>query len=177
MGGPRQYTSLCASLLRGRVLEDLRVGAVLVDGLDSTEVLLGLVEGWSFDALVLGGATFAGFNVVDPLALVGELGVPVIVFSSRRPDMEATRKALVKHFPDWRERWRRYEALGELFELQSPFGSVFFEVVGACREEAERILLDQMVFGRTPEAVRIADVVAKGVSPVIQGRGGVPRGF
>jgi endonuclease V-like protein UPF0215 family len=78
--------------------------------------------------------------------------------------------ALRKHFPDWRQRWSRYEKLGELFELViDDYPPIYYEVVGESREFAEKVLREQAILGRTPEAVRIADLIAKGVSSVFQG--------
>ena len=101
-----QYTVLCLTRLCGAVVQDVRLRRVKVDGLDATDALLNMLTGLEVDAVILGGVTFAGFNVVDVERVYGETGVPVIVFSADRPDVEATLGALRKHFSDWRERWR-----------------------------------------------------------------------
>jgi endonuclease V-like protein UPF0215 family len=141
-----------------------------VDGLDATEVLLNNLAEWDYDCLILGGATFAGFNVVDVENVYKATGKPVIVYSPKMPDMKATLGALRKHFSDWEMRWSRYEALGELHECRiKDYPTVYYEVIGASTSYAEKILHEQAINGRTPEAVRIADIIAKGVSPVFQG--------
>ena len=146
------------------------MGCITVDGLDSTEVLLNNLAGWEYDVIILGGATFAGFNVVDVENVYKATGKPVIVFSPKYPDIDATLEALCKHFPDWRQRWRRYKALGVLFELViDKYPSIYYEVVGESKEFAERVLREQAILGRTPEAIRVADLIAKGVSSVFQG--------
>jgi endonuclease V-like protein UPF0215 family len=163
-----QYTSLCLTKIAGSVIKDVRVGCITVDGLDATEVLLNNLENWEYDVIILGGATFAGFNVMDVENVYKTTGRPVIVFSPKYPD--ATLNALRKHFPDWRQRWSRYEKLGELFELViDDYPPIYYEVVGESREFAEKVLREQAILGRTPEAVRIADLIAKGVSSVFQG--------
>ena len=168
-----QYTSLCLTKLAGPVIQDIRLARITVDGLDATEELLNNLSGWEYDVLILGGATFAGFNVVDAEYVYKSTGKPVIVFSPKFPDMDATLRALRKHFSDWEMRWSRYEALGDFYKLRiEGYPPVYYEVVGASADYAERVLREQAINGRTPEAVRVADLIAKGVSPVFQD----PRG-
>ena len=165
-----QYTSLCLTKLCGDVIQSVRLAHITVDGLDATDALLNNLAGWEFDVVILGGATFAGFNVVDVMNVYKVTGKPVIVFSPKYPDVDATLEALRKHFPDWEMRWSRYETLGELHELViEDYPPMYYEVVGASREYAEKVLREQAILGRTPEALRVADLIAKGVSSVFQG--------
>lgn len=165
-----QHTSLCLTKLAGAVIQDIRVGCITVDGLDSTDVLLNNLADWNYDCLILGGATFAGFNVVDVEIVYKTTGKPVIVYSPKMPDMDATLGALRKHFSDWELRWGRYEALGELHEYRiADYPTIYYEVVGESTSYAEKVLNEQAIHGRTPEAVRVADIIAKGVSSVFQG--------
>ncbi len=176
-GSPIQITSLCLTRLRGPVVQDVRLACITVDGLDATDKLLNNLGSWEIDALILGGATFAGFNVVDVQRVNVETGVPVIVFSGDRPDVAATKDALRKHFPDWRERWSRYEGLGEIRSLTiRDYPPVYYENVGCSRGFAEDVLREQAVSCRTPECVRVADLIAKGVTPVFRGPEGCSGG-
>jgi len=165
-----QYTSLCITKLAGPVIQDIRVARITVDGLDATDALLNNLRGWDYDVILLGGATFAGFNVVDVANVYKTTGKPVVVFSPKMPDVEATLGALRKHFPDWEIRWSKYEALGELhmFTIRD-YPPVYYEVVGESTTYAEKILTEQAITGRTPEAIRVADLIAKEVSSVFQG--------
>lgn len=163
--------------MRGSVIQGVRLARVTVDGLDTTEALLKSLGSWETDALILGGATFAGFNVVDVLRVNRETGTPVIVFSGECPDMEATKDALRKHFPDWGERWSRYEALGEMHSLKiGGYPPVYYENIGCSTGFAEGVLREQAVSCRTPECVRVADLIAKGVTPVFRGPAGCSGG-
>jgi len=177
LGRPIQYTSLCLTRMRGSVIQGVRLARVTVDGLDTTEALLKSLGSWETDALILGGATFAGFNVVDVQRVNRETGTPAIVFSGECPDMEATKDALRKHFPDWRERWSRYEALGEMHSLKiGGYPPVYYENIGCSTGFAEDVLREQAVSCRTPECVRVADLIAKGVTPVFRGPAGCSGG-
>ena len=165
-----QHTLLCLTEMRGPVIQDVLLRRILVDGLDATGALLDMLWGLGVDAVILGGVTFAGFNVVDVERVNRESGAPVIVFSAERPDSEATLAALRKHFGDWRERWSRYEALGQIHPLRmGGYPVVYYECVGCSTAFAEDVLVDQALYTRTPEAVRVAGMVAKGLSLVFRG--------
>ena len=174
---PIQRTSLCCTRLQGPELLDLRIMPITVDGFDAGVNIVNILRNWEIDVIILGGATFAGFNVVDVDYVYRETGKPIIVYMSKNPDMDATLSALRKHFSDWKERWRRYEALGEIYELkidEHPLS--YFEVVGESVEFAEKVLREQAIHGRMPEALRLADLIAKGTSSVFQGPTGTGRG-
>ena len=175
---PIQRTSLCCTCLLGPELLDLRIVPITVDGLDAGVNIVNILRDWEMDVIILGGATFAGFNVVDVEYVYREIGKPIIVYMSKYPDMDATLNALRKHFPDWRERWRRYEALGKIHKLkigEHPLS--YFELVGGSARYAEKVLREQAIRGRMPEALRLADLIAKGTSSVFQDPRGTGRGF
>ncbi len=113
---PGQTTLLCAVCMAGDRVEWVKLGRVRVDGREATGVLLGMLRGERFDALILGGVSFAGFDVVDPQVLREELGVPVIVYSSKLPDSTSTLSALKANFSDWAERWAPIERDGECLQ-------------------------------------------------------------
>ncbi len=164
-----QRTSLCCTCLQGPELLDLRVVPITVDGLDAGVNIVNILMDWEIDVIILGGATFAGFNVVDVEYVYREIEKPIIVYMSKYPDMDATLNALRKHFSDWRERWRRYKALGRIHELKiGEHPSIYFEVVGGSVGFAENVLREQAIHGRMPEALRIAGLIAKGTSSVFQ---------
>lgn len=160
------HTVLCGvSMARGRI-EDVRISQIEVDGLDATEKLLGMLHGIDVEVVVLGGITFAGFNLIDPSNIFNELGMPVIVYSGEEPDNDAMLFALRKHFDDWRRRWKIIEGLGEVFETVVRIGepSVYFEVVGGSQGWAEALLRSSALVCRIPEPVRVAGLIARGIS-------------
>ena len=164
-----QYTPLCLTKVSGTVIQEVKIDFITVDGLDATNKLLKNLNGWNYDVVILGGATFAGFNVVDVKQVYNKIKRPIIVFSLKNPDMGATLNALRKHFQDWETRWSRYLDLGALHELRMKDKiSIFFEVVGESKKYAEEVLTEQAIYGRAPEAIRLANLIAKGVSSVFQ---------
>jgi len=161
-----QSTLLCAVLMKENRVEAIRLGKVTVDGRDATDVLLGMLVNIRCDAVILGGVSFAGFNIIDGTRVHDELGVPVIVYSGEKPDSASVLAALKAHFADWSERWAPIERLGEVYSLVTREGypPVFFEVVGESRDWCEEVMRSSASLTRAPEPVRVAGIVARGLT-------------
>lgn len=152
--------------MTGPRIEEVQVCLIAVDGLDATSELSGILQNMASEAIILGGITFAGFNIVNAQQLFEGSSRPVIVFMRDRPNNVAVKEALQKHFDDWRERWRLIEALGATYSAYTYPGEppIYFEVVGAEPSWAEKILQRSATLCRIPEPVRVARLVARGVS-------------
>jgi len=162
---------------------------IRVDGLDATVKLLSMMRGIEVDAVILGGITFGGFNVINPrvvdAVILGgitfggfnlinpriihaETGVPIIVYSGVKPDNDAVLAALRKHFHDWERRWEIIAGLGEIHSTwvfrEDP--DIYFEAVGCDPGWAEGVLKDSAMISRIPEQVRVAGLVARGLTRV-----------
>ena len=163
---PDQSTLLCSVEMVGNRVEFIRLGSVTVDGRDSTDVLLGMLVKIRCDAVILGGVSFAGFNVIDPNRLNDELGVPVIVYSGDKPNSASVLSALKTHFSDWEERWAPIARLGDVYTVTTKMGTppVFFEVVEESKEWAQAVLRYSASLTRIPEPVRVAGIVARGLT-------------
>ena len=163
---PWQSTLLCAVLITGDRVNAVRIGRVIVDGQNATDVLLRMLVNIRFDALILGGVSFAGFNIINATRLHEELGVPVIVYSGEKPDSQSVLAALKAHFADWEERWTPVERLGVIYSIVTRAGCppVFFEMVGESRNWCEEVLRASAQVTRAPEPVRVAGIVARGLT-------------
>jgi len=158
---------LVAALLRGPHLQRLRAIRITVDGLDATDKALKLLKGWKHVPILLSGVTFAGFNLIDPHILHKTFRVPVIVVVGSRPDNRAVKQALVKHFSDWKLRWRIIRSLGPLRKARTnpKEPSIYFEAFGLSAGEAIRVLRENCYVSRIPEPVRVAGLLARGLFP------------
>ena len=161
---PGQSTLICAVLMRGNRVELVRLGRVAVDGRNATDILLGMLVNIRCDGVILGGVSFAGFNIIEANRLHEELGVPVIVYSGKKPDSASVLAALRGHFDDWEERWASVAQLGDVYSIVTKAGypPVFFEVVGESRDWCEEVLRSSASLTRAPEPVRVASIVARG---------------
>ena len=161
-----QKCPLCVVKMSGLKIEEVRACLITVDGQDVTSKLSVVLQSMMFEAIILGGITFAGFNVVNARQLLKEFSRPVIIFMRDSPNNVAMREALQKHFDDWKGRWSLIEPLGPIHSTSTCLGEppVYFEVVGAEPSWAEAILRYSAALCRIPEPVRVARLVARGIS-------------
>ena len=167
LGGSR--APLVAVRLVGPHLVKARVESITVDGLDATSVasrMLGplLVRDCP---ILLAGATFAGFNIINPRMLQRKFRTPTILVIGSRPNNRAVKHALVRHFPDWRRRWRILSSLGPLGQTRTVRNEapVFYESFGCADDQARSILRDWAFVSRVPEPLRVARLIARGLFP------------
>lgn len=166
--GEKKSTILCCVEMTKDLINFVRILPIKIDGFDATEKLLKMVSGdcKGVDAIILGGITFAGFNIINPITIYRDTGVSVIIYSGKRPNQRATLIALRKHFDDWLERWKIIKDLGVIYETFSRPGEppIYFEVIGRSKIWAETILKHSAMVCRIPEPVRVAGIIARGVS-------------
>lgn len=165
LGGVR--APLVVVKLEGSHMTGVKAGWIRVDGLDGTDRALKLISSLKSVKcpILLAGATFGGFNLIDPHKLQKRFRVPTIVVVGSRPDNTAVKRALVKHFPDWRERWAVIRSLGPLHRIRTVAreNPIFYEVFGCSVVVARRILRDWAMVSRMPEPLRVAGLVARGL--------------
>ncbi len=166
-GSGRSKAPLIAVLLQGPHLLKAEVGWITIDGLDATTKALVLLNNLHRGPcpILLAGATFAGFNIIDPRVLEKRFRTPTIVVVGSRPNNRGVKRALVKHFPDWRERWGIIRSLGPLRHVRTVAreNPVFYESFGCSGWEARRILSEWAFVSRLPEPLRVAGFVARGL--------------
>ncbi len=162
----KRRSLLAAVLFHNLRLIAVRVGHIEIDGRDATDVLESLLKTIRFDAVMLSGISFGGFNVIDIAQLARATGKPVIAISGERPDNVAVRKALQKHFPDWEERWRIVRNAGRVnhFKPLPKEPRLYFEVRGATAAFARKIIATTATISRLPEPIRVARIIARGLS-------------
>src|SRR2546425_6237001 len=164
-GAKPHFAPLVVAWLQGPHLYRLRLGQITVDGLDATSEALRLLKGSRNVPILLSGVTFGGFNLIDPHVIQRRCKTPVIVVVGARPDNRAVKRALVKHFPDWRKRWEIIESLGPLHRVQTgrEESPLLFENFGCTPREARMILSSSAYVSRVPEPVRVAGLLASGL--------------
>ena len=161
-----QHTILVAALFTNLSMRAIRVGRITVDGLDATSVLNSMLKNLRFDVVLLSGISFGGFNLINLSRLTREIGKPVIAISGKKPENESVRRALRAHFKDWKDRMKIVRAAGRIHSIkplrEEP--ALFFEVKGAKPAFARRIIRSYAIISRLPEPVRVAGILAKGLS-------------
>jgi len=157
---------LVAVLLRGVEVENAKIKEITVDGLDATKKLAEMLSDWEFAAILLAGVSFAGFNVIDPTKIHEKFEKPVVIISRTKPNNKAVKQALQRHFEDWEIRWRIFEKLGSAHRILVLAGEppLYVETVGVEVKWACNLIRALSVCGRIPESIRIARLIARGLS-------------
>jgi len=158
--------SLVAVWFSGLRINDVRLGMVHVDQLDTTDVILRLLSRRRADIIFLSGASFAGFNIVDCRRLHNVLHIPMIIVSRDKPNNASVKRALKKHFPDWKTRWRLVRELGRIhvFAPKPCEQPLYFEAVGISAANAKTVIRAYSTTSRVPEPIRVAGILAKGLA-------------
>lgn len=164
-GDVRLVGIVCSRTRADGVLSD----RVRRDGRNATEVMIRMIEGGPFRrhvrAVFLQGIAVAGFNVVDVHELHRRLGIPIVAIARREPGWAQIRVAL-SHRPGAERKWRLIRAAGPLEKIRG----VYVQRVGASLADVRDLLAKTTLHGNLPEALRLAHLVAGGVTT------GVSRG-
>ena len=139
-------------------------GNVRRDGRNSTTTMIELVRTSQFKehvrAVLLQGIAVAGFNVVDVHALHAGLGVPVVAVARREPRWSRIKHALFAHTTGAARKWALIDAAGKMDQI----GDVFVQRVGIGIAETKALLQATTLHGSLPEPLRLAHLVAGGVT-------------
>ena len=142
-----------------------------VDGFDATEKIASMITGSphykQLRVIMLNGVTFAGFNIVDVKALHAATKLPVITVTREKPDFYNIHKAL-KNLANSEERWEAILNAGAPVEVstRSAEARVYMQTAGVSKEDAQKILRLTSTRSNIPEALRVAHLIASGISRV-----------
>ncbi len=160
----RGDVAVVGAVFTGTRLDGVLSGRVRRDGANSTDVLARLVAGSRFaqhlHAVLLQGISVAGFNVVDIRRLHERLGLPVLVVARRAPDLDAIRKALLGRVRGGARKWALVRRAGPM----EPAGDVLVQRAGLTADEAGELVGRLAVHGHVPEPLRVAHLIAGGVT-------------
>jgi len=111
-------------------------------------------------AVLLQGIAFAGFNVVDIAALQAAVQLPILVVSRKRPNLAAIRSALLEHVRGGARKWELIEAAGAMEEADG----LYVQRAGIAADATRKLLRGLCINGVLPEPLRVAHLIAGGVS-------------
>lgn len=142
---------------------------IKVDGVDAGEKIANMILKSSHHkqlrVVMLNGVTFAGFNVVDIRKLNEATGLPVMGVTRDRPNRRSIKEAL-KNLPRSEERWKAMQSGGQTHAVQTRSGAarIFAQIAGISLEDAEKILRLTSTRSDVPEALRVAHLIASGLT-------------
>ena len=151
----------------GKFLDGILRTDVTIDGLDSTQKLVKLINSsrhkQQLKVVMLDGITVGGFNIIDVKQLNESTGLPVIVFNRKYPNLTSVRNAL-ENFPDFQIRWNIIKNAGKIKECNiTGDKKIYYQSIGISDEDAEDILLLSSTHGDIPEPLRVAHLIATAV--------------
>lgn len=154
-------------------IKTLTYNYVLIDGRETTRsIIRQLKYHGKPKLLLLDGITYAGFDVVDPMVIYYETGIPVVVIQQYPLDLKRIKKALSKNFNDWIDRFRIIEKIvSKYVYLQTRWKVIQYYSLGLKREEIENILRKIMLYSPIPEPLRLAHIIASNISRKLYRRG------
>lgn len=155
----------------GYWLEGVMSTHITVDGFDGTSRLSSMITSSphyrQIRIVFLNGVTFAGFNVVDIKELNANTRLPVVAVTQKKPNLSKVHLA-VNILSRSDERWQAILNAGDIFAIKAQRGNkqVYVEVAGIPIEIAEKIIMLTSTRSNIPEALRVAHIVASGISSV-----------
>ena len=144
---------------------------ITLDGFDATDKISSMITNSphckQLRVIMLNGITFAGFNIVDIKMLNAETRLPVIAVTREKPDLAGIREAL-KNLPRSEERWKAVLNAGEISEVSTrrEQEKIYMHTAGLSVDDAQKILRLTSTRSNIPEALRVAHLIASGISPM-----------
>lgn len=142
---------------------------VEIDGMDATEKIASMITAsphyGQLRVVMLNGVTFAGFNMVDIKKLFERVRLPVITVTREKPDFDDIRRAL-RNLPEYENRLEAMENAGKIMEVHTRDAEqvVYVQIVGISEKDAEKILKSTSTRSNIPEALRVAHIIASGLT-------------
>ena len=163
-----EFTDIIGVIIRGKgYLEGVLHDSIKIDGDDVTSTCQKMILGTRYyqqlKAILLDGITMGGFNIIDIESLWNQTKIPVITITRERPNLDTIRRALQKHFSDWRQ---RFELLNKntLVEIETKHNPIYVSFKGISLSKAKEIITLSTIRGVIPEPLRVAHVIASGIS-------------
>ena len=141
---------------------------IKIDGLDSTEKLALMINNSphynQLSLVMLNGITFGGFNVVDLKKLHLATKLPILALTHDKPDLNGIHEAL-KNLPKAEERWSMILEAGKIYAIINKGTTIYVETAGISFDDSEKIIALTSTRSSLPEPLRVAHLIASGVSP------------
>jgi len=152
--------TVVGAVFAGARLEGFLRGAVRRDGANATRELARLILESRFrehlQLVLLEGIALAGFNVVSPQELFERTNKPVLIVARDEPDFASIRRALLTKVRGGARKWRLIEKAGPMEKA----AGLYVQRAGLSLDDARRSIERFAVYGRLPEPLRVAHVVA-----------------
>jgi endonuclease V-like protein UPF0215 family len=151
----------------GLWLDGVMSTSVLVDGFDATEAVSKMITSSrhykQLRVIMLSGVTYAGFNIIDIVALNETTKLPVIAITREKPNLDRIRLAL-GNLERSEERFNTLLRAGEIVNVKINGNKIFMQTAGILCEDAQKIVALTSTRSSIPEPLRVAHLIASGTS-------------
>jgi endonuclease V-like protein UPF0215 family len=151
----------------GLWLDGVMSTTVLVDGFDATEAVSQMITSSphyrQLRVIMLNGVTYAGFNIIDIVALNETTKLPVIAITREKPNLDKIRSAL-GNLERSEERFNTLLRAGEIVNVKINVNKIFMQTAGILCEDAQKIVALTSTRSSIPEPLRVAHLIASGTS-------------
>jgi endonuclease V-like protein UPF0215 family len=163
-----KYSTVIGVIMRGgEYIECILRSQVTIDGTDATMICKQMIQNsrhrQQLKVIMLDGACLGGFNVIDIDELSRSTHLPVITITRDKPDQQKIKHALQKNFKDWKERWALLQKR-KLHRITTQYNPIYIKYTGLLLEEAKEIIKISTIRGVIPEPIRIAHLIASGIT-------------
>ena len=146
----------------GSWLDGILSTKVSVDGNNATKKISEMINKCKFkpqlQCIFLDGIAVGGFNIIDVKELSKKTKLPVIVIIRKNPDIEKIKKTLIKI--NKKNKIKLLDKAGSVV----PTGKIYVQLTGISFEKAKEILKITCTRSLIPEPVRIAHLIASGIT-------------
>ncbi len=155
---------LAGVVMRGDfIIDGIIFGECTVGGLDATDSIIEMHRSLKREdimVIMLNGCIISWFNVIDLQKLHEETKLPIISLSYR--PSKGIRKYFIEYFPeDWEKRVEIYERNGPRIEIRNKNNlNLYIRAIGIDPDDAAKLVDRYTIFGRIPEPLRIARLIA-----------------
>jgi uncharacterized protein len=151
----------------GCSIEGVMHTRIVIDGFDATEKLALMINNSQhykqLRLVMLNGITFGGFNVVDIQKLHLATNLSILALTREKPDLTGIHEA-IKNLPKAEERWGMILEAGKIHEVINKGSTLYLETAGISFDDAEKIIALTSTRSSLPEPLRVAHIIASGVS-------------
>ncbi|MEM2940673.1 MAG: DUF99 family protein [Thermoproteota archaeon] len=135
-----------------------------IAGDDATSAVISLYKSLGredVNLIMVSGTVISMYNIVDVKEVFEKTGKPVLAITYR--SSKGIEDAIRKHFPEnWERKIEAYRKLGPRKEIKLKTGfKVFVRNIGIDDFDSKLVLNKFMVFGRIPEPIRVARLIAR----------------
>ena len=157
----------------GKFLDGLLSTKIKKDGMDATEKIIKSIKSSrhyeQLSLIMLDGISYGGFNLVDMRLLNKKTKLPVIAIQRKIPNIKKFNETM-KIFKDYKKRISIVKKAGKFYRYKTAGGEIFYQKCGISDDACRKILDLTCVRSNVPEPIRVAHLIASGLSGESRGR-------